>query len=120
MKHIYFSHAIADYNTDYENQCIELIKKTYPDCVIHNPKDLDKILKENYVILGTEFAKFRAYFIPEINKCDILIAAPVFNKENKKGEFLSGTQKEITYALDKGKDVKIIMNNEICDLYEVM
>lgn len=107
MNYIYFAHALVDYDTDYERECIELIKKHYPDSIIYNPND--KTINPRMPEIG----RFIAYYIPRIKKCDILIATPACNHKRRKGELLSGTWKEIEFALKHNKEVFRIINNDL-------
>lgn len=111
--HIYFAHAIVDYNSEYEDLCIKTINQFHKGCIIHNPKEIDKILDES--IPNEE--KFISYFLPEVDKCDMVIAAPAFNS-GRKGQFLRGTTREILHALKNKKPVVAIINNKLKDINE--
>ena len=95
-KKIYYSHATEHYNTEYELLCLEKIKELYPNHEIINPRDIiipdeDKEkLKGNY---NNFILKMEKYFLPLINKCNLLIVS-----KNKSGKLYGGVKKEIEHA----------------------
>ncbi len=53
---IYFAHAVKDYNTLYEEECLNKIREMYPDAIIINLKDI------------REFKSHSAHLIIKLNK----------------------------------------------------
>ena len=98
----FFSHSTADYNTEFEDICIFKIKELIPDIQIINPKD---ILIPIYIKVNQLIKLENEVYFPIINKCDILIAAPCWNRFNLRGRFSEGVRLEIEYALTQNKKV---------------
>ena len=93
---LYFAHAKEDYNTEYEQKCLELIRDQYPRYEIINPKDIkiegDQTDPKDY----TKFmARMNRIYFPEILKCYVLIAVVSSNT----GNLTQGVRKEIEFAL---------------------
>lgn len=109
---IYFAHAIVDYNTEYEDLYIKTINQFYNNCIIHNPKDINEVIDKK----TPEIGRFKLYFFPIIDTCDIVIAAPVFNDDRRRGKFLSGTTREMIYAIKNNKSVIAIIDNELKEI----
>lgn len=109
---IYFAHAIVDYDSEYEDLCIKTINKFYKNCTINNPKEMNMVIEKEL----PEITKFKLYFFPAIDECDIVIAAPAFNHPTKKGRFPSGTIKEMMYALKINKPVIALINDELKEI----
>jgi hypothetical protein len=113
MYNIYFAHSYVDYDTDYEQFCIDKIKKwcdnnhIYP-YHIFNPKDVyisEVIHKKSFKRYGEfkhyEYKILKKYFYPLIDESDIVIVA----KKNGKNDYSSGVKKEIEYAESINKQV---------------
>ena len=117
---IYYSHSISDYNTPYEQACINIIQKQFPYIPIINPKDI-ALNKTDMNLLKGDYTNYismmEKHFFPKINFCDTLIA---FDDSN--GNLTDGVIKEIEYAKKINKTVYIksknnwINNNK--DFYE--
>jgi hypothetical protein len=103
---IYFGHPTGTYNTEYETLCLEKIKELYPGegIEIVNPRDI-KIAEEDKNPRGyaAYIKQMDKYYIPELDKCDLLMVA-----KTKKGKISPGVQKEIAHMIIKGKKVEYL------------
>lgn len=99
---LYFAHAKEDYNTEYEQKCLELIRDQYQRYEIINPRDIkiegDQTDPKDY----TRFMiRMNRLYFPEILKCCVLIAV-VSSKTNT---LTQGVRKEIEFAIRH--DIKV-------------
>lgn len=117
---IYFSHSMADYNSEYEKLCLEIISKKFNNSIIINPKDSG--IKDKKGIYENHFFKI-------IDKCDVVFCAPLFNnkykynKDNKKNKIMSnftlGVIKEVDYSLKNGIKVMGIVNEQVKEIKDI-
>jgi hypothetical protein len=98
---IYYSHAMKDYDTQFELDNMNAIRDKYPDAIIFNPKELLKgdnyITPKNY----SEFMKdLEENCYPKIDECDIFVVS-----KYKHGKYTTGVKKELEYAKFLGKRI---------------
>ncbi len=102
---IYFSHATSDYNSKYENRCLESIISEYPDAEIINPKDITIYNNDKKKLMGNfqDYTSImeKCYF-PEIDKCELLISF----KQSKNKKYSNGVNLEIEYA--EQNEIKVL------------
>jgi len=102
---IYFAHSVKDYNSKYEQECIDKISKKFPGFTIINPNtDIDISDKDIAKIKGNhnEFMGMMSkYFFDTISTCAII--CPFVDSKTKK--YTQGVVKEIEYA--KSVDIKV-------------
>ena len=99
---LYFAHAKEDYNTEYEQKCLDLIREQYPRYEIINPKDIKIEGDQTDPAKYAEFMqRMNKYFYPEILKCYVMIAV-----ESSRGNLTQGVRKEIEFGLRNGLKVR--------------
>jgi hypothetical protein len=102
---IYFAHPINTYNTELEEQCMQLIEETFPDEFIFNPSE-DRVVNR-----FNEFRKkypdtYMDFFKQLVRRCDKIVALPF-----RDGMIGAGIWLEVTeHYLTKG-DVEIYCIN---------
>jgi len=104
MKLIYFAHSVNDYNTEYEQELIKIIRRMFNERIkIMNPKN---IKSPKSTSLGNAYVILRDYFFPIIKKCNVFIYVT-----NKNGNLTFGVIKELEYAKDI--EIEIISLNRM-------
>lgn len=106
---IYFGHSVLDYNTEFENNCLNKIRELYPGCEIINPRDIEiEDEDKNPRDYATFMKQMKKYYFPAIKTCDLLIVAKTL-----RGKISPGVQKEIEFAKENNIPVKYL--NDRCE-----
>ncbi len=109
-KKIFFARAISDYNSNYENEWIKIIKELFNDCEIIQFPDIKEECKIDLERLKNIE---RDYFFPLIDTCDVFMCVP-----EKHGKYYTkGVTIEMEYALSVNKRVIGVVNNELRDIF---
>lgn len=124
---IFFARAYTDYGTKYETECIEMVRKEYPNAEIIPLPNIEELHGEQNIKYGTGlFNKEMLSFFPLIDSCDIFICVPIDNEFNKdgsrrsdKGKLSEGVKDEVLYALSVGKKVIKFVENNVDKFVEI-
>lgn len=103
MTKIFFSRSYVDYNTKYEEQCINKIKRSFQNCSVINFKEIKTKIYNGKLLLELE----KKYFFPLIESSDIVITAKTKNSKYQKlnNRYSKGVLLEIEYAKKINKQV---------------
>ncbi len=122
---IFFARFQTDFGSEYEKTWIDIINETWPGCeIIKFPhrEEIDNWISNNRIKNPiwewSIWKEEERFFFPLIDSCDILVAAPIWGGGNRKntGKFSLLVDLEIKYALNKGKRVIGLINNEMRDI----
>jgi hypothetical protein len=99
---IYYAHPICFYGTEQEANVLNLIKKTFEESEIINPADYNKY---------ADYEDVMEYYLELVRSCDIVVFSKLL------GKVTAGVGKEVNFALDIGKKVFRITEEQIIPIH---